>query len=106
LVDVQNRVDPVGVWAVEHEEVRVPGDQRAEVGLRAVAPLVAEVTAAGAVYVNAGEVVGGLESGAVDDGVDTVFDAVDGAHPPLGQVGDGGRFQADVGQRERGVPLA
>ena len=105
LVDVDDRVDPVRVGAVQHKEIGISGDQRAEVGLRAVAPVVAKATAAASVHIDAGQVVGGREPGAVDDGVDAVFDAVDRAHPRFGQLGDGGRFQLHVRQSESGIPL-
>ena len=40
----------LGVRAVQHEEVGIPGDQRAEVGLRARTPLFTKVTAAGSAH--------------------------------------------------------
>lgn len=104
LVDVDDGVHAVGIRPVKHEEVGVARRQRAQVRLGPVAPVLAQVASTGSEDVDARQIVGGLETGAVDDGVDAVFDAVGGAYPALGDLGDRSGFQPHVGQREGGIP--
>ena len=106
LEDVDDRGDPVGVRAVEGEQVRVPRYDGAQVGLRPVAPVVAQSASVRAVHVEAAQVVGGVKAGAVDDGVDHVLDTVGGAQTAFGELDDGRGLQRDVGQRERRKPRA
>ena len=88
LEDVDDRGDTVGVGAVQREQVRVARDDRAQIRLGAVAPVVAQPSAPGAVDVEAAQVVGGVETGSVDDGVDLVFGPVGGAQTSFGELDD------------------
>ena len=88
LEDVDDRSDPVGVRAVEREQIRIARYDGAQIGLRPVAPVVAQSAAVGAVHVEAAQVVGGMKAGAVDDGVDLVLDTVGGAQTVFGELDD------------------
>ena len=77
--DVDDRGDAVGVGSVQREQVRIAGYHGAQVRLGAVAPVVAQSSAARSVHVEAAQVVGGVKAGSVDDGVEFVVDAVGGA---------------------------
>ena len=89
LEDVDDRGDAVRVGAVQREQVRIAGHDGTQVRLGPVAPVVVQPTPAGSVYVEAAQVVGGVEPRPVDHGIDFVLDAVGGAQAAFGEFDDG-----------------
>ena len=88
LVEEEDGVHPVGVGAVQHEEVGEAGHRQSEVGLGPVPPLVVQSPPVLADDLHGGQELIGPEPGPVDDGVDRVVLAVGGDHTGLGDLGD------------------
>jgi len=92
-----------GVRADDHEEVRIAGQRRAEIRVRAVAPCIDDIEAAAADDRAARERIGDLEAGAVDQAVHLMTRAV-GRHDRVRfDARDAGRHDADIAARQRRV---
>src|SRR5258708_10733714 len=103
---VDDRGDPVGVRSVEGEQIRVAGDDRPAIGLGSIAPIVAQSPPTCAVLVQAAQVVGRVESGAIYDGVDLVFGPVRGTQTSSGEFHYERRLQTHTVNGERPASIA
>ena len=106
LEDVDDRVGTlIGIWAVQHEEIREPADSDAEIGTRVQTPTVVQTFATDADDVETGEVAAGFESCRQHYGVDVDDIAARCDNRCAGSAFDRVRHEIDVGTLQRLIVL-
>ena len=104
--DVDDRVGAlIGVWAVQHEEIREPADTHAEIGMRVQTPAIMQAFATNADDVEAGEIAAGFESCRQNYGVDVDDIAAHRDNRRAGYAFDRVSDEIDVGTLQRQIVL-